>query len=165
MTNSNKLSLFLLLIALAIGSYLYYTYRIPHGVDFNKLQLANTDGSPFNFSDTKGQYVYVNFFATWCGPCVQEFPDLENMAEKYSAKGLKVICISDEPVKRLQGFSKRYSNQLHFVKSVQSLKSLQIATIPTNYFLLPDGKVVYQKVGVPDWAAGEIDSLIHNHLR
>jgi cytochrome c biogenesis protein CcmG/thiol:disulfide interchange protein DsbE len=55
--------------------------------------LADLDGKPIRLADLRGQPVVVNFWASWCGPCVEEFPLLRQAAERHAAEGLKVIGI------------------------------------------------------------------------
>jgi cytochrome c biogenesis protein CcmG/thiol:disulfide interchange protein DsbE len=55
--------------------------------------LADLDGNPIRLADLRGRPVVVNFWASWCGPCVEEFPLLRRAAERYAADGLVVIGI------------------------------------------------------------------------
>jgi len=54
-----------------------------------------------------GSVYIVEFWATWCGPCIQSMPHLVELQEKYSGKGLQIISISDETVDTVQAFLKR----------------------------------------------------------
>lgn len=56
------------------------------------------DGSPFRLADRRSKVVLLNVWATWCGPCRYEIPDLQAMHDKYSPRGLEVIGVSiDDP--------------------------------------------------------------------
>ena len=63
------------------------------------LTLKKLDNSSFNLSDYKGDVIYLDFWATWCPPCRKSFPWMEEMHQKYSDLGFKVIAISTD-VKR-----------------------------------------------------------------
>ena len=58
------------------------------------LTLKKLDNSSFKISDFKGDVVYVDFWATWCPPCRKSFPWMEEMHQKYSDLGFKVVAIS-----------------------------------------------------------------------
>jgi len=73
--------------------------------------LEDISGKPLSLNDIKGKVVIVDFWATWCGPCVMSIPELVDLQDKYKAKGLVVIGISvdDEEVSKgeLLAFKKR----------------------------------------------------------
>ena len=60
-------------------------------------ELASLGGKPVNLSQYKGQVVMINFWATWCGPCRQEMPLLEQLHKKYKPMGFTMIGVNVEP--------------------------------------------------------------------
>jgi len=60
-------------------------------------QLASMAGAPVSLSQYKGQVVMINFWATWCGPCRQEMPLLEQLHKKYKPMGFTMIGVNVEP--------------------------------------------------------------------
>ncbi len=71
--------------------------------DFNLL----ADDSKRNISDYKGKIVLLNYWATWCAPCIKEMPELNRLQNKYQDQGLIVIALSDEDKERLIKFAKK----------------------------------------------------------
>lgn len=71
-----------------------------------KTDLQALDGENFKVEDFKGDVILVNLWATWCGPCIKEMPELVAMQEKYGDKGFKVIGLntSDEPPELVKAF-------------------------------------------------------------
>lgn len=119
----------------ALAASLYYKYRVAPEIDFKQLQLTDLYGNKVSLSDYAGEKTFVGFFATWCGPCLREIPELELADKSLKAKGISVVLISDEPVERLQSFEMRKSVKLTILHSVQPLSELGVHTIPTNYIL------------------------------
>jgi peroxiredoxin len=60
-------------------------------------QLSGRGGKPIDLSQFKGQVVMINFWATWCGPCRQEMPLLEDIYKKYKAMGFTMLGVNVEP--------------------------------------------------------------------
>src|SRR6516162_2122882 len=59
-----------------------------------ELRLADLDGKQLSLSDLRGKVVFVNFWATWCGPCQDEIPSLIELQNKYASKGFTVVGIA-----------------------------------------------------------------------
>ncbi|MCB0284211.1 MAG: TlpA family protein disulfide reductase [Calditrichaeota bacterium] len=57
-------------------------------------KFKSLDGKEVSLSDFKDKVVIVNFWATWCGPCIHEMPDLQKLSEKYKEKGLQVLGLT-----------------------------------------------------------------------
>jgi len=150
MKNKGIIAAFLVIGLLAAG-YLFSKYRIAPAMDFSKLELIDLSGKPVGLDDYKGKKVFLNFFATWCGPCVREFPSLTNAQMALQNDNFVFICISDEPIERLQSFAERMGTKLLILHSAENMHEHKIFTIPTSYLLNPNGRVVFKKVGEQDW--------------
>lgn len=57
-------------------------------------KFKSLEGKEISLSEFKGKVVLVNFWATWCGPCIHEMPDLQKLSEKYKEKGLQVLGLT-----------------------------------------------------------------------
>lgn len=102
-------------VKLAIQTTPTYTWQGNPALDFTA-QL--TDGRSFSLSDQAGKVVLINFWATWCGPCVRELPDLEKLYREYcSNEQVEIITV----------------NAGETASTVQRFLSQQGLTIPTAY--------------------------------
>jgi thiol-disulfide isomerase/thioredoxin len=146
-----------LAIALLIAIYLYQKYRVAPNIKFVELELTDLTGKHVKLEDYKGKTLFLNFFATWCGPCVGEIPSLEQAAEILLPDNFQFICISDEPVSLLSRFSGR-ANLQHIIilHSVKKLHDLKVFTVPTNYMVNNRGEVIFEKIGDQNWADAAI---------
>ncbi len=110
----------------------------------------NYKGGTTSLDDLKGKYVYIDFWATWCGPCKAEIPSLKELEKKYHGKNIEFVSISIDVEKYHDKWKTMVKDmeltgiQLIAPKSVDSdfLKAYKINAIPRFVLLDPEGKIV-----------------------
>jgi thiol-disulfide isomerase/thioredoxin len=114
-------------------------------------ELTDTEKRPQRLADLKGKWVVVNFWATWCAPCVKEIPEIAAFG-RATADTTRVIGVAldwdDE--KKLKAFAKRVGHTYPLVLGDEaSEKSFgKVKGLPTTIVYDPAGKIAYQKTGV-----------------
>ena len=110
------------------------------------IDLPNAGGEQISLESLRGKYVLVDFWATWCGPCMMELPNLQKTYQKYHEKGFEVYSVSLDHSKDewLEGI---VTNGIEWicVKDLEgspTAKQLAIKYIPTTFLLNPDGVIV-----------------------
>lgn len=109
-------------------------------------------GSPVGqrLSELKGKVVYLDFWASWCGPCKQSFPWMNEMQRKYGARGLQVVAINLD-AKRADADQFLAQNPssvaLAFDSKGESAKRIGVKGMPTSLLIGPDGKVLMVHLG------------------
>lgn len=104
-------------------------------------------------SDYKGKTVYLDFWASWCGPCKQSFPWMNDMQVKYKEQGLQVIAVNvDKKAADAAGFLSRFPVRFEVVFDAagQTPQKYAIKTMPTSVLIGPDGKVLQVHSGFRD---------------
>ncbi len=127
-------------------------------------ELIDGKGNTVNFEDHKGKVVLVNFWATWCPPCVAELPSLDSLYGDYKDKVVFVFVASDEQQKVNAFLSKkRYELPVYFENS--STPNLLISTsIPATFILDKSGEIVVREIGAAKWDAQSTKDLLDQLL-
>lgn len=106
------------LLALAIGMTLAYRHFVPPATPpLNAAALfahtfSDADGQPRPMAQWQGSYLVVNFWATWCAPCVEEMPDLQNVQTEYANRGVAVVGLAIDSAPAVKRFRDELRLQL-----------------------------------------------------
>lgn len=113
-------------------------------------QLPDLNGQTQSLDQYQGKWVIVNYWATWCGSCIKEIPDLAALHKQN--KNIVVVGINYEEInnERLKGFVDAYdiSYPVWRSKEVEVTPLGRVPALPTTYIIDPDGNVVAAEVGV-----------------
>ena len=122
------------------------------GVTMPEYKAQWLDGTKFDLASQKGSVVLLNIWATWCGPCRFEIPELDKLHRTYSSRGFKVIGISvDEGgAKDVQPFvtEQKMSYPIALDPDGKLATMLQTTVIPTSVLIDRKGTVVWKHFGI-----------------
>lgn len=132
----------------------------PYHIGWDELQVNTLDGKPFDLSTLKGKKIFLNFWATWCGPCLQEMPSIAAIKPEMEAAGFVFLFVSDESLEKLRVFQKRAPFPFDYYQYPRSVQSLGIRSIPQTYLINSRGEVIYAHGGMADWQREEMKALL-----
>jgi thiol-disulfide isomerase/thioredoxin len=115
---------------------------------------ADMDGQRVPFAKLKGKTLFLNFWATWCGPCVREMPSISALAKNPRLKGknIEFVCVStDSSADAVRRFlaGKDWSMTILLADKVPSV--FYSEAIPATFLIAPDGRIAATLVGATDW--------------
>jgi len=126
------------------------------------------DGQKFDIKDLRGKVVLVNFFATWCGPCLEEMPHLQkDVSQKIKDKNFVMVAVGREHSEtELKDFRKKREFTIPIAADPERKIYNRFATqyIPRNY-VIADGKIAFQSVGYTEPDFKQMLSVIDKELK
>ena len=134
--------------ALMVASLLMFAL----GAAAAEFTLKDTTGHEHHLSDYRGKWVLVNFWATWCAPCLEEIPDLIALHKAHKDKDLVVIGVALDysSTKVVLDFIKKHAINYPIVLGTYKIASRigEVEGLPTSYLYNPAGKLVSYQTGI-----------------
>ncbi len=130
--------------------------------------ITSDRGTKLSRTDFGGKLLVLNFWATWCPPCVNELPSLNAMARALAAKGIVVVGISiDQDEKAYKAFTQRFKLSFETARDPEANISSEYGTfkIPETYVITPDGKVVEKFISDRDWMDPALLKRLEGYVR
>lgn len=123
--------------------------------------LRNLDGKEVKLADLKGKVVILDFWATWCGPCVKEIPHFIELYKQYKEQGFEMVGISTDRdgVGVVKSFVKKHKINYSILMADGKVQQAygEIRAIPTTFIMDKSGKIQRQYIGYRDKAVFEAD--------
>lgn len=143
--------------------------EIALGMKLEDFTIAPFKGEPEPLSKDGASVRVINFWATWCAPCVIEMPSLAKLHARYKDRGVKVYAVSvdEDPEGAIPGFLKKMKLDLPvYVDVEQKLSSLfDVHALPFTVILDRDLKVLHFESGERDWDSSEVRASIEKWLK
>ena len=139
-------------------------YRNPQNFSFSLTDLKDNKHS---LSDYRGKVVLVNFWASWCPPCIHEMPALKKLKQSYADKAFEILTLNVAEKKyKVRKFSKMIKLDLPVLldTSSETFDRWGVKTLPTSFLIDASGSVRYRVFGNPGWGSTEALTIIDQLL-
>jgi len=137
------------------------------GANAPAFELAGRN-APVTLTAYRGKFVYVDFWASWCGPCKRSFPWMNTLQQRFGAAGLQVVAINlDAQRADADAFLRETPAgfTVAFDPEGATAKSYAIKGMPSSVLVDPQGRIVYTHVGFSGDAPAEIERQLEQALR
>ncbi len=130
-----------------------------------EFKLSGLDGKPVTLADSRGKVILLNFWATWCGPCRAEIPDLVELQNKYKDR-LQILglVVDDDDQDAIKDFVEKFGINYPVALATNDIRMQYggIAALPTSFVLDAEGRIVQKHEGLrnPVLYETEIRSLL-----
>jgi len=137
-------------------------------IDLIDFTLPLPDGTQITLSQFEGKVVFLNFWATWCGPCRSEMPSVEAVYQRLQDRGFEVLAVNlGDSKEEVSAFMKEYKLNFPSVLDEKSVTGFQynIRAIPTTYIIDRRGMIIARLIGSIDWNTPKIIAALESVLR
>lgn len=126
--------------------------------------LHTMEGAAINLESHKGELLFINFWATWCPPCVAEMPGLQDLYTDYGDK-VTFMFVARDKKERVTQFleNKGYDIPVYFENGLVPRK-IYYGGLPTTFVISKDGRIVVSEVGSADWNSEQTRALLDSLL-
>jgi peroxiredoxin len=128
-------------------------------------KLQDMDEQTISLSDYKGKVILLNFWATWCPPCIREMPSMERLHQQVDAEGFKVIAINQmEDADQVFAFTGQLeidpTFEILFDTTSSVSRDYAVRGLPTTYLIDKEGRIRYRAVGGREFDHPEVIKTI-----
>ena len=131
------------------------------------VDLLTPEGAPFSLKQLRGKVVLVNFWATWCEPCITEMPALQRLRNELASSGFEVLAVNyQEGPARINSFIEKMKLTLPVVRDTDGsvARSWGARVFPASYLVDRDGNIRHSIGGGADWTSPRLVSTIRTLL-
>jgi thiol-disulfide isomerase/thioredoxin len=115
-------------------------------------RLRALDGSPITLDAFQGQILFINMWATWCGPCVQELASIQALVESMKDSGVAFLLVSPEDPEPVRRFLRVHGYDLPVYLEAQEMPpAFGLRALPTTFVVDRQGRIVLRHRGAADW--------------
>lgn len=130
--------------------------------------LSDLDWEPVRLGDLKGKVVFLNFWATWCPPCIKEMPTMERLHQEFGNKGLVILAIDKkEGFKSVKAFAQSHKFTFKILLDIKgTVSSLYHAwALPITVIVNKRGEKMYTAIGYREWNTPVAKEFFHQMLK
>ena len=117
---------------------------------FDKIRLKDLNDQLINLEKYKGKTIFLNFWATWCKPCIAEMPTIEKAQTILNKEDIVFLMASSEAAEEIDAFKKAHNFNFDYLQ-VQNSEELNIQSLPTTFIFNKEGKLVFSESGYRKW--------------
>ena len=147
--------------------------ELPNEKSSGNLQKAATvtfrsaAGENIDISAAEGKVVFLNFWATWCPPCIAEMPSIQKLKNKFDSKDVVFVMVDvDNSLQKAEAFLRKQGYNFEVFSQTSSIpESLFKGALPTTVIINKEGEIVFHHEGMADYNSAAMEKLINDLLK
>ena len=148
-------------VLLIAGIFLFFRYKTVPSLEQDSIVVTDSLGQQHKLAELTSGATFVHFYASWCGPCLRELPEIKAFMETPLGRQINFVFITEDREDQVKTFHERYGFNIY---RVNKLKDANIYSIPVTYFLNENHEIVKSDLGNWNWneenLKNEISTLI-----
>ncbi len=142
--------------------------KTPSNFDYN-FEMKDLEGNKFSFDQYKGKVIFINLWATWCGPCKAEMPGIQSLSEKLKDEPVEFVMLSVDKESALSKVIAYLENNQYtfpvYMPHGYLPEQMQVPSIPTTFVIGKDGKVVMKETGTRNYDTRKMINFLTEQTR
>ena len=127
-------------------------------------KLRSSTNDVLDFNSTKGKVVLINFWATWCPPCIAEMPSLQDLYNDYNER-VVFLFVTNDDFETVNKFKIKKDFNFEFYQSISNVpEELKTQSIPRTFIISKSGEIVVDESGAVDWNTDTVRSQLDELL-
>ncbi|MEJ7823068.1 MAG: TlpA disulfide reductase family protein [Chitinophagaceae bacterium] len=118
--------------------------------EIDKIRLTDLKGQSIDLKTYQGKTIFINFWATWCKPCVQEMPSIVGAQNILQKENIIFLLASDESAQQIEEFSSTGKFKFKYVK-IENSEEMKVQALPTTFIYNKKGNLVFSETGARKW--------------
>ena len=118
--------------------------------EIDKIRLTDLNGQAINLQQYQGKTIFINFWATWCKPCINEMPSVVEAQKLLQSEKIIFLMASGESAEEIVEFKNSYDYNFNYVR-IENSEEINVQALPTTFIFNPQGKLVFSETGAREW--------------
>ena len=118
--------------------------------EMDRIKLFTLQGEAIDLAKYKGKAIFLNFWATWCKPCVEEMPTIKNAIANLKDNEIVFLFATDDKTKEIEAFEREHNFGFTYMKA-SDLQNYGVIALPTTMIFDKEGKKIFSELGYRKW--------------
>jgi len=118
--------------------------------EIEKIRLTDIKGQPVSLKQYNGKTIFINFWATWCKPCIKEMPSIIEAQNILQKENIIFLLASNESVEQIEEFSNTNKYKFNYVR-IENGEEMNVQALPTTFIFNRKGNLVFSETGSRKW--------------
>jgi thiol-disulfide isomerase/thioredoxin len=119
--------------------------------EIDKIKLTDLKGEPFSLKQYQGKTIFINFWATWCKPCINEMPSIQQAQDILKEENIIFLMASNESAQQIADFISGNGYKFNYVK-IENSEEMNINALPATFIFDKEGKLSFSDTGERKWS-------------